>query len=170
MIPDFKTYIKESIWSDIQDRSSGNVVRKEDDINNLDGVELKRYITSHYKSLNNFAVVTYVIDVLCVPIIKDDANNCIMYSTSPEYINRICITNSITDKVKGLAKLLCDNFSVKESYGENESGEYTIYSIFPKDGSEVTNKFFIEVLDFILDNIQDTPKYKKSIEKIDNKS
>ena len=30
MIPDFKTYITESIWSDIQDRSMGKTVRKED--------------------------------------------------------------------------------------------------------------------------------------------
>ena len=30
MIPDFKTYINESIWSDIQDRSMGKTVRKED--------------------------------------------------------------------------------------------------------------------------------------------
>ena len=30
MIPDFKTYINESIWSDIQDRSSGETIRKED--------------------------------------------------------------------------------------------------------------------------------------------
>ena len=30
MIPDFKTFISESIWSDIQDRSAGDTVRKED--------------------------------------------------------------------------------------------------------------------------------------------
>ena len=30
MIPDFKTFIKESIWSDIQDRSAGDSIRKED--------------------------------------------------------------------------------------------------------------------------------------------
>ena len=30
MIPDFKTYINESIWSDMQDRSSGQEIRKED--------------------------------------------------------------------------------------------------------------------------------------------
>ena len=30
MIPDFKTFIKESIWSDIQDRSMGKTVRRED--------------------------------------------------------------------------------------------------------------------------------------------
>ena len=33
MIPDFKTFIKESIWSDMQDRSSGQEIRKEDDNN-----------------------------------------------------------------------------------------------------------------------------------------
>ena len=30
MIPDFKTFISESIWSDMQDRSSGDAIRKED--------------------------------------------------------------------------------------------------------------------------------------------
>lgn len=35
MIPDFKTYIGESIWSDIQDRSAGDTIRKEDEIGNI---------------------------------------------------------------------------------------------------------------------------------------
>ena len=35
MIPDFKTFIKESIWSDIQDRSMGKTVRKEDEKTNI---------------------------------------------------------------------------------------------------------------------------------------
>ena len=29
MIPDFKTFIKESFWSDMQDRSSGDTIKKE---------------------------------------------------------------------------------------------------------------------------------------------
>ena len=49
MIPDFKTYIKESIWSDIQDRSSGETVRKEDDIDNLDMDEFYDYLNDHYE-------------------------------------------------------------------------------------------------------------------------
>ena len=36
--------ITESIWSDIQDRSSGETIRKEDDVNNLDDEGLKDYI------------------------------------------------------------------------------------------------------------------------------
>ena len=165
--PALKKITNESLFGNMSDKGRGEVVKKEDDINNLNGEELKEYITSHYKSLNNFAIVTYSIDILSVPIIRDTVNSCIMYFPSLSIdINKICITNAITDKVKGLTKLLYDNFSVKESYGEDSRGEYTIYSIFPKDGSEVTNKFFIEVLDFILDNIHDTSQYKKSIEKI----
>ena len=33
MIPDFKTYLKESVWSDIHRRSNGTQERKEDDVN-----------------------------------------------------------------------------------------------------------------------------------------
>ena len=44
MIPDFKTFIKESIWSDMQDRSAGETVRKEDDIDNLDTYEFIEYL------------------------------------------------------------------------------------------------------------------------------
>ena len=33
MIPDFKTFIKESIWSDMQDRGTGEIKKKEDESN-----------------------------------------------------------------------------------------------------------------------------------------
>ena len=33
MIPDFKTYLKESIWSDMQDRGTGEIKKKEDESN-----------------------------------------------------------------------------------------------------------------------------------------
>ena len=40
----------ESIWSDIQDRSSGDVVRKEDDIELLDSEGFYKYIEDKYKN------------------------------------------------------------------------------------------------------------------------
>ena len=43
MIPDFKTYINESIWSDIQDRSMGKTVRKEDIITTNEDLQNKIY-------------------------------------------------------------------------------------------------------------------------------
>ena len=63
MIPDFKTFISESIWSDIQDRSSGDTVRKEDIITTKEELQhkiLELYIeqgkgdTLDVSSLTNF--------------------------------------------------------------------------------------------------------------------
>ena len=48
MVKTFKEFIGESIWSDIQDRSSGDVIRKEDSINHLNIKELYKYITDNY--------------------------------------------------------------------------------------------------------------------------
>ena len=53
MIPDFKTFIKESIWSDIQDRSSGDTVRKEDDVNLLDRDEFYDYLKNKYNKISH---------------------------------------------------------------------------------------------------------------------
>ena len=47
MIPDFKTFIKESIWSDMQDRSTGETVREEDMITT--NKDLKNKIKELYK-------------------------------------------------------------------------------------------------------------------------
>jgi hypothetical protein len=48
MIPDFNTFIKESIWSDIHHRSNGSQIRKED-YNNLDRDGLYDYIFDIYE-------------------------------------------------------------------------------------------------------------------------
>ena len=60
MIPDFKTFIKESIWSDIQDRSMGKTVRAEDyvsysDLNNKDCTVdlLYKYLINNYEVLGD---------------------------------------------------------------------------------------------------------------------
>lgn len=48
MIPDFKTYLKESVWMDIHKQSTGDIERKEDNINNLSQDELFDYLKVHY--------------------------------------------------------------------------------------------------------------------------
>ena len=42
--------LSESIWSDMQDRSTGEIVRKEDDIDLLDINELCEYLKNIYKT------------------------------------------------------------------------------------------------------------------------
>jgi hypothetical protein len=46
--------LSESIWSDIQDRSSGESVRKEDDINRLDRDGLYEHIYDVYEQVSEF--------------------------------------------------------------------------------------------------------------------
>ena len=168
MIPDFKTYIKESIWSDIQDRSAGETVRKEDDVNLLDSDGLYDYINKHYKRIAPFAFITNIGGMLSVPIIRGTVHNCVWYSPESE-MKAVSIGDGMISLVDGLLNLLYDNFSIKEINGENNDGEYTtLYWVYPKDGSEVTNKFFIDVIDFLLENIPNSLKYKKSIKKIEN--
>ena len=168
MIPDFKTYIKESIWSDIQDRSAGETVRKEDDVNLLDSDGLYDYINKHYKRIAPFAFITNIGGMLSVPIIRGTVHNCVWYSPESE-MKAVSIGDGMISLVDGLLNLLYDNFSIKEINGENNDGEYTtLYWVYPKDGSEVTNKFFIDVIDFLLENIPNSPNYKKSIKKIEN--
>ena len=41
--------ITESIWSDIQDRSSGEITRKEDNVNNMDLESFWLYIIKNYR-------------------------------------------------------------------------------------------------------------------------
>lgn len=48
MIPNFKTYIKESVWNDIRRRGNGTDIKKEDDINNMDMSEFCNYLYLNY--------------------------------------------------------------------------------------------------------------------------
>ena len=160
--------LSESIWSDMQDRSAGDTVRKEDDVNLLDSDGLYDYINKHYKRIAPFAFITNIGGMLSVPIIRGFEHNCVWYSPESE-IKAVSIGDGMISQVDGLLNLLYDNFSIKEINGKHDD-EYTLYWISPKDGSEVTNKFFIDVIDFLLENIPKSPNYKKSIMKIDDKS
>ena len=74
--------LSESIWSDMQDRSAGDVVRKEDDINLLDFDEFIEYLKKSYDVCiydphNFFEIGRFHIDdehkrVISIPIEKND--------------------------------------------------------------------------------------------------
>ena len=159
--------ITESIWSDMQDRSAGEEIRKEDDINLLDSDGLYDYINKNYKRIAPFAFITNIGGMLSVPIIRGTVHNCVWYSPESE-IKAVSIGDGMISQVDGLLNLLYDNFSIKEINGKRDDDEYRLYWLSPKDGSEITNKFFIDVIDFLLENIPNSPNYKKSIKKIEN--
>ena len=164
MIPDFKTYITESIWSDIQDRSMGKTVRKEDDIDLLDINELCEYLKTIYKtnSDNDISVIKIEDNMYLTICLYEDEYGYYRYIYyDGDYIN------TQLDVIETLKCLLEfeRKFSIK--FNENDFVVNCI-DIYPKDKARipVTNKFFIEVLDFILDRIN-TPLEQK-IKKISN--
>lgn len=161
-----KKNLNESVWGDIRKRGNGSDEKKEDDIDLLDAKGLKDYLMSNYKPLNAYAVILHVMGALSVPIIRNQVNFSILYDPEAESISKITIANDFVNMVNGLLEKLKTNFSIVV----HNTDTPTLYGITPKDGSEVTNKFFIEVIDFLLNNIEDSNNYKKAIKKINNKS
>ena len=139
-IKSFKKFIEESIWSDIQDRSSGDTVRKEDDINTLDLNEFYAYIKDQYKTKVEYIDLDAMGgengDVLSVDITE---NVILFYKPKRGHIllswSRVKIPMPFFDE-------LIDRFKVENPHSMRKI-------ITEKDGS-CTNKTFVDVIDFFL--------------------
>ena len=151
--------ITESIWSDIQDRSMGKTVRKEDDVNLLDRDGFYNYIMEHYKTTTEDVTGPYAIinsetaDYIVIPILEDETNklySVIMwhFNTDERYIT------ILVGKLFGGSDLLQkirDTFKLQP----NEDKFNPMFKMFPKNNKKVDNKFFLEVIDFIIDNTKE---------------
>lgn len=145
-----KKYVNESIWSDMQDRSTGETIRKEDDIDLLDTTGLVNYMEKAYMSPNDD-----------LKIIGDDKLNfgsimISLFEKDGKYYNiiyqKISTSNpEITFPVSDIEDSLREHYTVIRPPRYNDKIDY----IKPKDGSKVTNKFFLEIVDFILNAIKD---------------
>ena len=139
-IKSFKKFIEESIWSGIQDRSSGDTVRKEDDINTLDLNEFYAYIKDQYKTKVEYIDLDAMGgengDVLGVDITE---NVILFYKPKRGHIllswSRVKIPMPFFDE-------LIDRFKVENPHSMRKI-------ITEKDGS-CTNKTFVDVIEFFL--------------------
>ena len=146
--------ITESIWSDMQDRSAGDVVRKEDDINLLDETGLVNYMKKVYmppSPNDDLQIIGGGVNsgTIIASLFKtNEGHYNIIYQkmseSNPEITFPVCPDSGIEDLLK-------------EHYTVISIPRYDnkIYYIKPKDGSKITNKFFLEIIDFILDAIKD---------------
>ena len=77
MIPDFRTYVGESVWADIHRRSNGKQERKEDDVDLLDLNDFCEYVNKIYGLFDHsfdIRIHTYKDDVwMQVPLFNDDS-------------------------------------------------------------------------------------------------
>ena len=166
--------ITESIWSDIQDRSTGDNVRKEDEFKNIcefikghyfvtfvhmNSIEIKDdciYVPIYnVLGLNAFSAVTIYKDTIAFCSIEPDR-----YTTQ---VLRRFVT-PIKDDINQLLDKIKDKYSPDISTFDI-SDHWINFNIKPKDG-KVTPKFCEDVIDFILDNTTDTNhKILKILEK-----
>ena len=141
--------ITESIWSDMQDRSAGITQRKEDDVNLMSGEDFCDYLNDNYISKDGHKI-----------IYREDTKNIFMsilkkftavsFSLTYNYKSN---TITMNDEVESLCPELCkkikENFKVDKEY---VNIGYTKFIISPSDGSECTNRFFVDVINFIIEN------------------
>ena len=162
--------LSESIWSDIQDRSSGEIERKEDHPNNLDIEGLGQYIIDHYRIADGDIFYRDSHNGKCIGLsifyLKLEDDDLLL-----EYFYNDNYEEMVVTTYRGIEKYFPDMFyKMKKEYKiydtETPNGMMALYGISPKDGREVDNKFFLEILDFIIDNFERIhPKIRKIIDK-----
>ena len=160
MIPDFKTFIKESIWSDMQDRSAGETVRKEDDIDLLDYEEFFVYLTEHYqpkskKDNEKIGGRTPISDTdigeIFIPIESIDGKIKTLVITISKKDNSVVsmITSpTLFDKYVNLERMLSNNYALNAS-------EYS-YGMYIKPNKKPTNQTVVNLIDIFL-TVVDNP-------------
>ena len=166
--------LSESIWSDIQDRSMGKTVRKEDEFN-----DLCKFIEKHYfvgfVGMDN---IEFKDDYIYIPIYKVVGLN--SFSSIEIYMDKITFTSIDPNRYKSqsLRKFVThikDDINqlfgkIKDTYSPEIStfdgvDHWINFNIKPKDG-KVTPKFCEDVIDFILDSTTDgNHKILKILEK-----
>ena len=173
MIPDFKTYLKESLWADVQSQASGDTEKKEDDVNLRDYDQLYDYIEEHYTYGSDVVFLSQKREmVFGIEIYIKRAYNgydlFLFYQDSekrdiPEIMVHCDVLDNFPDKYNEFSDK-CYNLydELRKKYKiyrtENWAGN-SMYGIDPKNGV-VDNKFFLDVLDFITEYIPN-PKIKK---------
>jgi len=149
--------IVESLWADLQDRSSGDVVRKEDDINHMDTYEFGEYLRNTYISQYPNDKIDYLDHIIFMPFLEK--NRFIMYVLWIEFNNNKIESISLPDNTVSKYNGIEDVFNL-----EGYSGNETRICVCPKDGSEITNSFAVEVIDYLLDQAVDD-EYRMFIKK-----
>ena len=155
--------LSESIWSDMQDRSIGDKIRKEDEFN-----DLCKFIEKHYfVGFVGMDTIEFKDDYIHIPIYRVVGLN--SYSSVNIYKDKIIFTSiepngyksqslrKFVTHIKNDINQLFDK--IKDTYSPEIStfdgvDHWTEFTIVPK-GGKITKEFCAEVIDFILNNTTD---------------
>ena len=142
--------LSESIWSEMQDRSSGEVVRKEDE--NMEG--LKKYLETHYELIDpykEFQMLSYnriytSVGICAFAYKNEDGSLSLFWLNLKDDDGKYTLTINKTAQKYNIFDLLKKEYIVKDA----KTWEYII---IPKN-KKTDRKFFFEVLTFILSHIE----------------
>ena len=146
----------ESVWSDMQDRGTGEIEKSEDNINNLDLEGFYDYLLSRYEFGDKSFGITKFEDDNPVNInisLLDDRDESRVYRTNIFNLDKdpyITVPDIKGFTKRPLFKKLSDNFNL-EHLDDSFSPKF---KVLPKDGGDVDKKFLIKVIDFIIDNAE----------------
>ena len=170
MIPDFKTYLGESVWGDIRKKSLGQEVRIEEDVNRMEPDEFVDYLRKHYSLTDADSInkIKYDGKFLEVPVFS--------YSPFITFLEIYYQDNELFLERVDYDKLKIDfpNFFIqlKKKYIiriKNEGYHTEWIYLSPGDGSPISNSFFIDVLDTVIELVEqicsDNPEMIQYVEK-----
>ena len=150
LVEDKSKILLESIWSDMQDRSTGEVVRKEDE--NMEG--LKKYLETHYELIDpykEFQMLSYnriytSVGICAFAYKNEDGSLFLFWLNLKDDDGKYTLTINKTAQKYNIFDLLKKEYIVKDA----KTWEYII---IPKN-KKTDRKFFFEVLTFILSHVE----------------
>ena len=157
--------LSESVWGDVRRRAEGRAERKEDDINNANVDGLVLYLKKIYENLHpgkgfyiHGSTTSPALSEVSVPVYYNTETTVEaiwvymqMYPSS----NYIYLSQRFANRCKNTYNKMKDTFDVEMI--DEDRGRWHI-CVSPKDNSSTTNKFFIEVIDFMLANVEEPYK------------
>lgn len=150
LVKDKRRKLSESVWGDLRKKSLGQEERVENSVDNMNIGEFCDYLKDNYQCIHRPSDIH--IDVfdnvptIVITLYEDEAGTYrYIYYDGKQVDTQDDVPSTIG----------CSNDIHKFYTINNIPNTYSI-AISPQDNSKITNRFFMEVLDFLLDRI-DTP-------------
>lgn len=173
MIPNFKTYIKESVWGDIRKRGNGTDIKKEDDINQLNSTDFFSYIYCLYwptewndgETIDQFPSPIHDNTLkIQVPLIHIPKPSGVGYFAPPitmcfnggnEKLFDVILSSKLIDKYPDTEKIL----GVEYKFEYPQKNLPTPHIV--KKNGQMTNMDCVKIIDRLLDMV-DKPLFRKN--------
>ena len=142
MIPDFKTYINESLFGNMTNKGRGEVVKKEDDVNHMNFDTFADYIEDNYSEKGNWFSIAE----------SEDGKS---RHIEIDIISEISLSFNVVDGkiynilVQSSHKYYADVPELKKIFNVNILGSNT-FSVTEKDWTK-SNNTFVKLIEFFLE-------------------